>query len=186
MQYTSQGVPVRTKVDDYPVRHSFMHAYHHPDRLQPDRAWMDWFTAFREGGDAGKTYGLEFVEGLWIEKLAVLAVVLTLGMVTASLVWGLKGGSLDTIFTTMDFVESGFAGEFLVSARTVCSRERLLVCVEWLLTFVPCSDHCFDGAVLPDGAHSVSELGSGGGLVLVLRGEMECRSLNLCFNGVWL
>lgn len=88
-----------------------MHAYHHPQRIRPDRYWIDWLVQFRDGGDSSKTYGLEFVESLWIEKLAVLSILLTFGLILACILWVTLGGDLGTVFTVMDFVESGIAGK---------------------------------------------------------------------------
>ena len=86
-----------------------MHAYHHPDQIHPDHEWVDWFIDFR-ATDPSKTYGLQFVEGLWAEKLAFVAVLITVAIVAVSIVWCVRGGELQTVFTVMGFVLSGAAG----------------------------------------------------------------------------
>ena len=87
-----------------------MHAFHHPDRIRPVHDWVDWFTEFK-AGDRGKPVGLEFQEGLWAEKLAIIAILITIAIVIVSIVWVVKGGQLQTVFTVMGFVLSGAAGE---------------------------------------------------------------------------
>lgn len=93
-----------------------MHAIHHPDRIRPDHEWVDWFTDFKYD-DQGKTVGLEFQEGLWAEKVALIAILITVAIIVVSIVWALKGGQLQTVFTVMGFVLTGAAGE--------CSLPRL-------------------------------------------------------------
>lgn len=87
-----------------------MHAVHHPDRIRPAHEWVDWFTEFK-AGDRGKPVGLEFQEGLWAEKLAIIAILITIAIIIVSIVWVVKGGQLQTVFTVMGFVLSGAAGE---------------------------------------------------------------------------
>ena len=89
-----------------------MHAVHHPDHLRPDHEWVDWFTRFK-ADDQGKTVGLEFQEGLWAEKLAIIAILITIAIIIVSIVWVVKGGDLQTVFTVMSFVLTGAAGKFL-------------------------------------------------------------------------
>ena len=85
-----------------------MHAYHHPDHLRTTHDWIDWFVDFNS--DPSKTYGLEFVEGLWADKIAVVAVVATIAIIVVSVVWCVRGGNLQTVFTVMGFVLTGVAG----------------------------------------------------------------------------
>ena len=87
-----------------------MHALHHPDRLRPAHEWVDWFVEFK-AQDRGKTVGLEFQEALWAEKLAIIAILITIAIVIVSIVWALKGGQLQTVFTVMGFVLTGAAGK---------------------------------------------------------------------------
>ena len=87
-----------------------MHAYHHPDRLRPAHEWVDWFVEFK-ADDRGKTVGLEFQEALWAEKLAIIAIFITIAIIVVSIVWSLRGGELQTVFTVMGFVLTGAAGE---------------------------------------------------------------------------
>ena len=87
-----------------------MHALHHPDRLRPAHEWVDWFVEFK-AQDRGKTVGLEFQESLWAEKLAIIAVLITIAIIVVSIVWALKGGQLQTVFTVMGFVLTAAAGK---------------------------------------------------------------------------
>ena len=87
-----------------------MHALHHPNRLRPAHEWVDWFTDFK-AQDRGKTVGLEFKEALWAEKLAIVAILITVIIVVVSVVWVVKGGQLQTVFTVMSFVLTGAAGK---------------------------------------------------------------------------
>ena len=87
-----------------------MHAVHHPDHIRPDHDWVDWFTRFK-ADDRGKTVGLEFQEGLWAEKLALIAILITIAIIVVSIVWVVEGGELQTVFTVMGFVLTGAAGE---------------------------------------------------------------------------
>ena len=87
-----------------------MHAFHHPDRLRPAHEWVDWFVEFK-AQDRGKTVGLEFQESLWAEKLAIIAILITIAIIIVSIIWALKGGQLQTVFTVMGFVLTGAAGK---------------------------------------------------------------------------
>lgn len=71
---------------------------------------MDWFVEF-DRSDPGKTNGLEFVEGLWAEKLAIIAILATVAIIVVSIVWCVLGGNLQTVFTVMGFVLSLIAGK---------------------------------------------------------------------------
>ena len=75
-----------------------MHAYHHPEHIRPDHQWVDWFADF----DA---------EGLWAEKLVFVAVLFSIGIIVASIIWCVLGGDLQTVFTVMSFVLTLVAGE---------------------------------------------------------------------------
>jgi hypothetical protein len=86
-----------------------MHAYHHPEQIRSSHRWVDWFVEFDANDD--RTNGLEFVEGLWADKLAAVAIVFSIAIVVVSIVWCLKGGQLQTVFTVMSFVLSFVAGE---------------------------------------------------------------------------
>jgi len=63
-----------------------MHAYHHPERLKTRRQWVDWFAEY-DATEAHTSYGLEFKEGLWAEKLAVFAIFVTVAIVAVCAVW---------------------------------------------------------------------------------------------------
>ena len=89
-----------------------MHAVHHPERIRPEREWVDWFTEFKADGH-GKTVGLEFQEGLWAEKLAIIAILITVAIIVVSVIWAVRGGQLQTVFTVMSFVLTAAAGEVL-------------------------------------------------------------------------
>lgn len=107
---TPNGVPIRVDPKDYPDSKQFMHAYHHPDRIRPDHHWVDWFVALDEGDS--RTNGLEFVEGIWADKLAAVAVLATIAIIVTSVVWCVLGGDLQTVFTVMSFVLGLVTGEF--------------------------------------------------------------------------
>ena len=87
-----------------------MHAIHHPDSIRPVHDWVDWFTEFK-ASEHTKPVGLEFQEGLWAEKLAIIAILLTIAIIVVSIVWVIQGGVLQTVFTVMGFVLTGAAGE---------------------------------------------------------------------------
>ena len=87
-----------------------MHALVHPHHIESEREWIDWFTNFRPKKHRAEI-GLEFQEGLWAEKLAIIAILLTIAIVIVSVVWVVKGGQLQTVFTVMGFVLTGAAGE---------------------------------------------------------------------------
>ena len=94
-----------------------MHAIHHPDQIRPVHEWVDWFADFK-ANDRGKTVGLEFQEGLWAEKLAAIAILITIAIIVVSIVWVVKGGDLQTVFTVMGFVLTGAAGELSYFLRS--------------------------------------------------------------------
>lgn len=102
-------MPVRTDPKDFPDSKEFMHAYHHPEQIRSSHRWVDWFVEFDANDD--RTNGLEFVEGLWANKLAAIAVVFSVAIIVVSIVWCLKGGQLQTVFSVMSFVLSFVAGE---------------------------------------------------------------------------
>ena len=110
LQMTPNGVPVRVDPKDYPDSKQFMHAYHHPDRIRPDHHWVDWFVALDEGDT--RTNGLEFVEGIWADKLAAVAILATIAIVVVCIVWCVLGGDLQTVFTVMSFVLGLVTGKF--------------------------------------------------------------------------
>ncbi|KAL6716105.1 hypothetical protein ACLMJK_005671 [Lecanora helva] len=115
IEYTSNGVPIPKDAKNNPNNHSFMHAVHHPDHIRPDHEWVDWFIQFKDD-DRGKTVGLEFAEGLWAEKLAIIAIVITIAIIVVSIVWVVEGGDLQTVFTVMSFVLTGAAAEVALVA----------------------------------------------------------------------
>ena len=120
LQMTPNGVPVRVDPKDYPDSKQFMHAYHHPDRIRPDHHWVDWFVALDEGDT--RTNGLEFVEGIWADKLAAVAILATIAIVVVCIVWCVLGGDLQTVFTVMSFVLGLVTGK-LSSGRTQQIRD---------------------------------------------------------------
>ena len=94
-----------------------MHAYHHPSQIRTNHQWVDYFTQLSEDHPDVST-GLEFIEGLWAEKLALTAVIVTIAIVVVSIVWCVKGGDLQTVFTVMSFVLTGAAGGCSHSGRS--------------------------------------------------------------------
>lgn len=55
--------------------------------------------------------GLEFVEGLYAEKLLGIAIIATIAIIVVCIVWCTLGGNLQTVFTVMGFVLSLIAGK---------------------------------------------------------------------------
>ena len=88
-----------------------MHAFDHPHHIYRKYEWVEYFTEFFKDSEHGKEVGLEFQEGLWAEKLAIIAILLTIAIIIVSIVWVVKGGQLQTVFTVMGFVLTGAAGE---------------------------------------------------------------------------
>jgi hypothetical protein len=108
---------------ELPDPKAFSHAYHHPERIRPDHLWVDWFVEF-DRSSPGETKGLEFKEGLWAEKLLIVAVLCTITIITVSVVWCALGGDLQTVFTVMGFVLSLIAGELTPASLmfwTICA-----------------------------------------------------------------
>ncbi|KAA6410303.1 MAG: hypothetical protein FRX48_05724 [Lasallia pustulata] len=92
----------------------FTNTYHDPERLRPEREWVDWFVGFdRKSADEK---GLEFKEGLWAEKLAILAILATIAIIVVSIVWCVLGGNLQTVFTVMSFVLTLIAAQIALAA----------------------------------------------------------------------
>ncbi len=71
---------------------------------------MDWFVEF-DRNDPSISNGLEFIEGLWAEKLALVAILASVAIVVVSIVWCVLGGDLQTVFTVMGFVLTFVAGK---------------------------------------------------------------------------
>ena len=55
--------------------------------------------------------GLEFVEGLYIEKLAAVAIIASIAIIAVSIVWCVLGVNLQTVFTVMGFVLAFVTGK---------------------------------------------------------------------------
>lgn len=85
-------------------------AYHNPSAIRPAHEWVDFFTTFDQGDQ--RQNGLEFIEGLWSDKLAAVGVIGTIAIIVTSIVWCMLGGDLQTVFTVMGFVLTLIAGEF--------------------------------------------------------------------------
>jgi hypothetical protein len=83
--FTPNGVHTKTDPKDFPDAKTFKHAYHHPERIRPDHRWVDWFVEF--DASESRQNGLEFVEGLWAEKLAIIAVIFSIAILAVSIVW---------------------------------------------------------------------------------------------------
>ena len=119
LTYTANGIPLRSKKSpsEFVEGHAFMHAYHHPDRLHKGRRfWVDWFERFEAENARDDMWGLEFIEGLWADKLAALAIALTVAIIVISVVWVVKGGELQTVFTVMSFVLGGVTAQLALVA----------------------------------------------------------------------
>ena len=92
-----------------------MHAYHHPDEVRPEHEWVDFFVRLDRSDE--RQNGLEFVEGLWAQKLAAIAIGFSIAIVTTSIVWCILGGNLQTVFTVMSFVLTLVAGKMAIYFR---------------------------------------------------------------------
>lgn len=116
--YTVNGIPLRSKKSpqDFIEGHAFMHAYHHPERLHPEHHWVEWFERFERENTRDDMWGLEFIEGLWADKLAAVAILLTAAIIVVSAVWCARGGELQTVFTVMSFVLGGVTAELALVA----------------------------------------------------------------------
>lgn len=70
---------------------------------------------------------MEFVEGLYAEKLLGISIVASIAIIVVCIVWCvLLGGQLQTVFTVMSFVLSLIAGEL----ATVAMGHRMLTVSE--------------------------------------------------------
>jgi len=112
--FTPNGVPVKADPRDHPEAQSYMHAYHNPNRIRPEHDWVDFFVQFDRGDQ--RQNGLEFVEGLWADKLAVVALVATAAIIITCIVWCVLGGQLQTVFTVMSFVLTLIAAQIALAA----------------------------------------------------------------------
>ena len=90
-----------------------MHCYHRPKQIRTRHEWVEWFAEFDNTNQA-KTYGLEFIEGVWAEKLGLIAIAINIAIIVASVIWAMKGGDLQTIFTIMGFIITAAAGDFIL------------------------------------------------------------------------
>ena len=116
--YTINGIPLRSKKSpqDFVEGHAFMHAYHHPQRLHPNHYWIDWFEKFERENARDDSWGLEFIEGLWADKLVAVATLFTAAIIIVSAVWCAYGGDLQTVFTVMSFVLGGITAQLALVA----------------------------------------------------------------------
>lgn len=112
--YTPNDTPVRTDPKDFPEAKQLRHAYHHPESIKTQHMWVDYLTEF-DAGDK-RMNGLEFREGLWANKLGIVALLASTGIIVACIVWSVLGGNLQTVFTVMGFVLSFVAAEVALIA----------------------------------------------------------------------
>lgn len=112
--YSPNGAPMRTDPKDFPDARLLRHAYHHPEEIRSQHLWVDYFTDF-DSGDKRQN-GLEFREGLWPQKLGVVALLASAGIIIASIIWCVLGGDLQTVFTVMGFVLTFVAAEIALIA----------------------------------------------------------------------
>lgn len=75
---------------------------------------MSWWQEYEKRSD--RTYGLEFIEGLWAEKLGLLAIVINAAIIIVSIIWCIRGGVLQTVFTVMSFVITAAAADIALLA----------------------------------------------------------------------
>lgn len=76
---------------------------------------MDWFANF--DADDRRRVGLQFVEGLYADKLAGIGVAATIAIVVVSIVWCVRGGELQTVFTVMGFVLTLVSGRLKLAVE---------------------------------------------------------------------
>jgi len=112
--FTPNGVPVKAAPEDHPESQSYMHAYHNPSTIRPAHEWVDFFVSFDSGDQ--RQNGLEFIEGLWADKLAATGVAGTISLIVTSIVWCVLGGDLQTVFTVMGFVLTLIAAQIALIA----------------------------------------------------------------------
>lgn len=106
--FLPNGVPTRTDPKDFPESKQLRHAFHHPESITTEHYWVDYFASFDAVDE--RQNGLEFIEGLWAQKLGLVAILASIGIIVASVVWCALGGQLQTVFTVMGFVLSFVAG----------------------------------------------------------------------------
>jgi len=114
ISYSPNGVPLQTDPKDFPDSRQFRHAFHYPEQIRPDHYWVDWFTEL-DAGDKRQN-GLEFVEGIWADKLLVVSILATIAIIVVSIVWCVLGGNLQTVFTVMSFVLTLIAAQVALAA----------------------------------------------------------------------
>ena len=116
--YTINGIPLRSpkSPEKFALGHALMHAYRHPQRLRNDRHWIEWFEDFERENGRDAECGLQFIETLWADKLAAVAILLTAAIIVVSAVWCARGGELQTVFTVMSFVLGGITAELALVA----------------------------------------------------------------------
>lgn len=112
--YSPNNSPIRTDPENFPEARQLRHAYHHPEEITTQHLWVDYLSNF-DANDKRQN-GLEFREGLWPQKLGLVALLLSTGIVVASIVWCALGGNLQTVFTVMGFVLSFAAAEIALVA----------------------------------------------------------------------
>jgi len=82
--------------------------------VRTNHEWVDWFVEFEQNPE--RTYGLEFVEGIWAEKLGLLAIAINIALIVVSIVWVIRGGSLQTVFSVMSFIITAAAADIALLA----------------------------------------------------------------------
>lgn len=94
----------------------------HPQRIRTNHEWVSWWQEYEKRSD--RSYGLEFIEGLWAEKLALLAIAINVAVIVVSVIWCIRGGNLQTVFTVMSFVITAAAADIALLALyyQVCRR----------------------------------------------------------------
>ena len=102
--FSENGIPNKANVGaDFPSARALRHLFHHPEQVRTKHAWVDAFLDL-DAKSKGKQAGLQFMEGVNADKLGVVAIAATIAIVVVSIVWCVKGGNLQTVFTVMGFV----------------------------------------------------------------------------------
>ncbi|KAL9110457.1 MAG: hypothetical protein Q9227_005001 [Pyrenula ochraceoflavens] len=120
VSYSPNGIPLKLDEEGTPDPKEFSFAYHNPEDLHPEHLWVDWFAGF--DADDSRRVGLQFVEGLYADKLAFIGLLATIAIIVVSIVWCVKGGELQTVFTVMGFVLTLVSGKLSQSSDSASAN----------------------------------------------------------------
>ena len=78
-----------------------MFAYANPLKVTSKHDWVEWAFKLKQ---KDKRYALEFVEGWEATRIAVLGSVLWMASFLLGIIWSVRGGDIQTVFTVASFV----------------------------------------------------------------------------------